>query len=214
MGRRSTGAWTVYESTRLELSYLIRNGYIKKNCIGSGQLAWDNGLGQRTATMGFKSSYLMDEDEKYVELTYTVTARDGQETHYNYRIYFVEVPSNLGKGKVLYFQCPRTRRKCRILYMAYGYPQFMCRQAYKYRLYYDCQITSKLNKYNDAYWRLESHLKKIEGPSCYGSRTYRGELTKTAKRYCRLYEKQAWNEKARWTLGMPLSLLKYALKDI
>src|SRR6476619_2486578 len=105
MGRRSTGAWTVYESTRLELSYLIRNGYIKKNCIGSGQLVWDNGRGQRTATMGFKSSYLMDEDEKYVELTYTVTARDGQETHYNYRIYFVEVPSNLGKGKILYFQC-------------------------------------------------------------------------------------------------------------
>ena len=208
MGRHSKGAWTVYESTRLEMSFLLKKGYIRKNYIGTGQLTWNNGRGEKIASAGFRSSYLMDEDERYVELTYTVTTRDGQKTGYNYKIYFVEVPSNLGKGKILYFQCPRTRRKCRILYMAYGSPKFICRQAYCYRIYYDCQVASKLRKYNEAYWRLESHLKKIEDRSGFGTRTFKGGLTKAAKRYCRLYEKQTWNEKARWTLGMPLSLLK------
>jgi hypothetical protein len=53
-------------------------------------------------------------------------------------------------------------------------------KAYSYRLYYDCQIASKLDIYNDKYWRLSKQIASITKKSCEGQRTFLGGLTKAA----------------------------------
>src|SRR5688572_15643281 len=115
MGRPRTGAWSVYESIRIELPYLLKHGYIKKHCIVSSRLTWTDGRNPVSASVGFKSSYLA-ENENYIELTYTLTVGGGEPIACNYRVQLEEVPSNLGKGKVLYFSCHESYRRCRILY--------------------------------------------------------------------------------------------------
>jgi hypothetical protein len=106
MGRPSTGAWTVYESLRIELSYLLEHRYLVKGEKRGGMLSWTNQDGKDTGTIGIECSYLNSDDEKYIRLKYTATNKLGQKTDYNYKTLLVEVDSNLGKGKVLYFACP------------------------------------------------------------------------------------------------------------
>ena len=208
MGRYSTGAWTVYGSTRIEMSYLLKVGYIKKNCIVQGEMSWINNMGQKTAALRIKTNYKPNGGNNYIELDYRITKSNGEKKDFNYKIELFEQPSNLGKGSVLYFICPVTWRKCRVLYMAYGYEKFKSREAYQHRLYYDCQMSSKLGKYNDNYWRIDKQLSKIEKAACRGNRTYKGKPTKGANRYNRLYEKQQWMDEARWTIGVPKCLKK------
>ena len=43
MGRFSTGAITTGEAQRIELSWLIKQGWISKGGIISGTLSWNNG---------------------------------------------------------------------------------------------------------------------------------------------------------------------------
>jgi hypothetical protein len=205
MGRYSTGAWTVYESLRLELSYLLKHGFIKKGCVITAPVTWTNNHGKQSGSINFKSSYL-GKGNNYVELTYTLTKQNGEKLNRNYKVCLHEQPSNLGKGSVLYFLCPQSGRKCRILYSAYGSNLFKSRESYQHRLYYDCQQSSKLSKYNDNYWRLENQMKKIQVKSCYGERTYKGLLTKSATRYNRLSLKQTRMDELRWTLGAPKSI--------
>lgn len=182
MGRPSTGAWTVYESLRIELSYLIKNKYLRKGKKQSSILSWANQHGKNSGSITIVLSYLEEVEEKYVRLIYTSTDKLGQKTDHDYKVFFVQVESNLGKGKVLYFLCPTTGKKCRILYKAYNSIIFKSREAYQNRLYYDCQHASKLDKYNDNFWRIDKYVSKISKVSCRGKRTYKGELTKAAER--------------------------------
>jgi len=206
MGRGSTGAWTVYESKRIELSWLLKKGFIKKNCKISANISWTDSKNENAGNIGIVSSYSIEGNQNFLELNYTHTDREGNKNDYNYSIQFFEQPSNLGKGKILYFVCPQTFRKCRILYMAYGSQIFKSREAYRHRLYYDSQIASKLSKYNDSFWRLDSYLNKLEPRACRGERTFKGRLTKAAQRYNKLYTKQCLMEELRWTLGAPKCL--------
>ena len=142
-------------------------------------------------------------------VSYSITSRtDGTKTDRRYKVYLHEVDSNLGKGKVLYFLCPQSGAKCRILYQAYDSVLFKSRDSYRNRLYYDCQQTSKLNRYNDNYWRIEKHLEKVKKEACHGKRTYKGELTKAAQRYNKLVYKQGEMDQLRWTMGVQKSLKK------
>lgn len=206
MARLSTGAWTVYESLRIEMPYLLKRGYIKKGCVMHFNLNWSDQRGNASGNISCISSYLNNPGEQYLELIYTLTKRDGTKTHRRYKVYLHEQDSNLGKGKVLYFLCPQSGRRCRILYSAYGSELFKARTSYQHRLYYDCQQASKLSRYNDTYWRIDSHLEKISDVSDSGHRTYRGEPTKAAQRYIRLLEKQYRMDHLRWTAGMPKAL--------
>lgn len=196
----------MYESKRIELSWLLKQGFIRKNCIISASISWKNSHGGDAGNIGIRSSYENESSGNYLELTYIHTDRDGNKTDHNYRIRFFEQPSNLGKGTVLYFICPQTFRKCRILYMAYGSQRFKSRLGYRHRLYYDGQIASKLSQYNDSFWRLDAYLNTLEKRACRGERTFKGRLTKAAQRYNRLYSKQCLMEELRWTLGAPKSL--------
>jgi hypothetical protein len=143
-------------------------------------------------------------------LKYTITDRSGKKTALNYRVWLIEVDSNLGKGKVLYFKCPQTGKRCRILYKAYDSDIFKSREAYKNILYYDCQQSSKLSRYNENYWRIDKHLSAIKTQASKGDRTYKGLLTKRAVRFNWLSLKQMKMDHLRWTEGVPKRLRQFS----
>jgi hypothetical protein len=80
----------------------------------------------------------------------------------NYKVNIVTMPSNLGKGNVLYFICPLTNQRCRKLHLING--KFMHRSTLSNPLY-SKQIESKrwreLNKLFGAPFELEKLYDKL-----------------------------------------------------
>jgi hypothetical protein len=134
MGRPSTGAWTVYESLRIELTYLLKHNYFRKGRIASGNLDWSNQHGKKLGSIGLICCYGSLDTEKFIVLKYTVTDRSGKKTALNYRVWLIEVDSNLGKGKVLYFKCPRLGQALQNIYKAYDSDIFKSRSIQKHTL--------------------------------------------------------------------------------
>ena len=108
MGRWSTGAETCQGSKRIELSFLIKKGYLQKGRRTQGSIEWTHN-GRPNGDIKIFCSYT---EEKFIRLVYKLTDhREGKEYNYDYKIYLTSIPSNLGKGEVLYFICPETRKK-------------------------------------------------------------------------------------------------------
>ena len=122
-------------------------------CPFAGTTSWNTGA---------SITFLLSKDETGIclELIYSKTIKEKKES-FNYKVRIVSVPSNLGKGNNYYFTCPISGKRCKILYMAYGSNYFKCRNAYQNRIYYLCQLSSRLNLNNDIYWRVERQLKTL-----------------------------------------------------
>jgi hypothetical protein len=214
MGRDSTGAWTTDECLRIELSYLLKTKYLVRGRITTGSLAWRYN-GNPSGTINILSSWLTGEGQRpYIRLTYTTTDRaTGVKEDRDDTVYLEARPSNLGKGEVLYFICPSSGQRCRILYKAYGSRIWKSRTAYQNRIYYPTQKSSKRNISNDRYWQLESQIDKLTGKRRPG--TYRGKLTKRALRLKRL---EFWQDEADYMRfrpeAYPLSLRKALFSDL
>ena len=170
---------------RLELSGLIRDGMIKKDGICTGVLSWSRG--------GSISIVIQNTNkERFIQLSYT----GGREAKVmDYKIYLDSVPSNLGTGEVLFFICPITGERCRILYKAYDSPIFKSRQAYNNRIYYRLQQTSKNWLENTRYWNLNSRIKELE--QLRYTYSYKGNKTKRALLLQKLQDEQAIADKRR-----------------
>jgi hypothetical protein len=180
MGRHTTGIITTGQACRIELKYLLKQGYIQKDCRIPRTLSWSDG-----SSMQIYSVYT--NSEKYIKLTYTLTERaTGKKFEYDYEIELVEIPSNLGKGNVLFFVCPESYNRCRILYRCYGYHKFKCRKAYRTRIYYNLQIQSEHYYNNERYFRTEEKLNKLESER--RSYYYKGKPTKRLKRILKLQQ--------------------------
>ncbi|UQD54999.1 hypothetical protein [Flavobacterium sp. K5-23] len=110
-------------------------GYLNYG-IKSGIISWSSS-GEVLSRIGIKSTIL--EHEKFITLDYK---QSGESINYNVRI--VSIPSNLGKGEILYFVCPNTGKHCRKLYHNSKY--FLHREAYRY-LYYEKQLESKKSRF-------------------------------------------------------------------
>lgn len=106
-------------------------GYLD-NGIKSGVITWSIS-GEVTSRIGIKSN--ITEYKKTITLDYK---QDGEIINYNVNI--ISIPSNLGKGQILYFVCPNTGKRCRKLFHCSKY--FLHREAFNY-LYYEKQIESK-----------------------------------------------------------------------
>jgi hypothetical protein len=199
MGRNSTGAMTTRQVLRIELSFLLTKGFIVKDNICNFNLSWSSG-----DNISVSSRY--DEIEKSLQLAYTTTHKNtGEKKKYDYKIELTSVPSNLGKGEVIYFICPITGKKARILYKCYGSEIWKSRFAYKNRIYYQSQIGSGHNVYNDKYWALERSLKELKTKP--KKEHYRGKPTRIIKRISALEEKKERFDFLRWTI-IPKSLQK------
>jgi hypothetical protein len=193
MGRNSTGAVAVNEVMRIELSFMLKMGYIKQGHTIQSTMSWTGG-----GEIWFKS-YLED-DRGYLRLKYNIVDRSTQkQTKYDYEIPLTSLPSNLGAGRVPYFVCPQSFKRCRVLYKCYGSDIWKSRQAYQNRIYYRSQQCSKLDYHNTRYWTLESQLEKLDKPR---KKTYRGILTKLQQRKFMLQNKLWWHDERRW-LCMP-----------
>mgnify|MGYP003110018106 CR=1 FL=1 len=170
-------AETVSGSCRIDMRFMIRNSYILRNAETIGVLSWTGGQEVR-----FRC--LMTKTEKYLRLMYSVTNRNGKNTEYDYKIEIVEVQSNLGKGTILYFLCPESWKRSRILISAYGEPKFLNREYYEtkfgLRVYYGCQKTSKPDYHNTRYFDLKRKVVKLgaELKEKHRNTHYRGKPTK------------------------------------
>jgi hypothetical protein len=188
MGRYPTGAITTGEAVRIELSYLLKEKYIERGCKVSGFLAWNNG-----STISIESKYLGD--EKYIRLYYTLTKPSGEEFKLDYKIQLTSIPSNLGRGEVLYFVCPISGRRARILYRAYGSHYFKSRQAYRKRIYYPCQTSPKSLYNSERYFALERQIERL--PPARKSH-YQGKETRHQKRIRKLEALKEYHDLKRW----------------
>ena len=201
MGRRTTGAIHNKGAMRIELSYLLKQGFIKKNCNKFIKLSWSNGNNINLYTC-------YTNEEKYIRLVYEIyDKKTGEKEEFDYKIQIIEFASNLKKGKVLYFLCPESMNKCRILYYCYGSQKWKSIKAYNNRIYYESQMVSKYDYHNIRYWQIDKQIKELEAKR--KSYVYKGEKT---KRYLKLQELRARQEKfdeLRWSIGMPKRLMGY-----
>jgi hypothetical protein len=203
MGRHSTGALTNESIKRIDINYLMKNGFIKSNEIISGRLTWTDG-----GNINFESEFT--DYKQYLRLTYCITNNNnGEKIHMDYVIQLRAIPSNLGRGEVWYFLCPISGRYARILYLAYGSEYFKCRKAYRNRIYYKSQICSKSFIDSEKYFILKDKLEKLY-PRLKKT-NYQGKETRLNKRIRNLEYKMEYYDSLRW-ISFEKLLDKYPMK--
>ena len=197
MSRSSNLKYKTGESNRLDLRVLLQQGQIKNGYFITGTIEWTNG-----SSISYESKYT--KDEVYFRVIYTITDyRTGKETDYDYRINFVKIPSNLGKGEILYFVCPESNRLARVLFMAYGHHKYIHRDwyldYYGVRLYYNSQSISKEDYHNTMYFNYQSKVKDLESILFvkYRKLFYKGQPTKDYKKLILLKLKRDFHNRKR-----------------
>ncbi|NQY10432.1 MAG: hypothetical protein HRT71_13080 [Flavobacteriales bacterium] len=160
---------------QMNVSKLKQWGYLKPNQItNDATLNWSrNGepIGNISINVDTHS------EQPYIELDYKY-----KDEPRKYKVKLVSMPSNLGKGIVWYFLCPKTNKRCRKLYSIDGY--FYHREAFTGCMY-DTQTQSKdyrqLDKTLGAYFRSENLYSELYKK--HFKKTYAGKPT---KRYLRI----------------------------
>jgi len=122
----------------------------------------------------------------HLQLEFCIDKKTGEKIKMYYKVQIEFKPSNLGKGYVLYFICPVSFRRCRILYRAYGSQYFKAREAYQYRLYYTAQTSSKKYQIIDRFDTVRNKVEKIWESKTRKQTTFRGKPTKQAIRKTKL----------------------------
>jgi hypothetical protein len=169
MGRNSSLP-TVYDfCNKINISDLIRWKYFKPNTLVSGTITFKN----------FNSEYFKVSiqvfncpDQPYTELNYTING-----ITINYRIYFELFPSNLGKGLVWFFICPRSGKRCRKLYLIGSH--FYHRSAYNFGTYQTQTLGTKdkfLVKQFDKMVKSDNAKRKLYSKNF--KKHYKGKPTK------------------------------------
>lgn len=129
---------------QISISKLKEWQYLEPETLKAGTLSWSQN-GKEIGSISIKSN--MTAGQPYIQLSYTYN----KEESVNYKVRLVSVPSNLGVGKLWYFLCPETGKRCRKLYGAGKY--FLHREAYPDAMY-ESQTYSKLMRNMDRYFSL------------------------------------------------------------
>lgn len=178
MGRYWGMAQTTNRASKIDLRIMLKDGSIQNGKFTSGSISW---------TYGGGVSFVCDcaTEEKYLRLIYSI-----DETSFDYKIKIVVTPSNLGKGEVLYFQCPKTSKYARVLYSSYGFEYFVHRDFYLStlgrRLYYNSQSTPRLGYNNTLYFNLKNRVDEMAKElffKKYKKLHYKGVATREMKKY-------------------------------
>jgi hypothetical protein len=146
---------TLYDNCKIiSISDLKRWEYLKPNQYKSGVITWSR---HRNKTGSISIAVNTNAEPPYMELDYTCN-----KAPINYRVQLVTIPSNLGKGVIWFFICPRTGRRCRKLHCADTY--FYHRSAFR-GCFYEKQIQShyyrKLEKQFGLLFGIDEVYKKI-----------------------------------------------------
>lgn len=187
MGRPSTGVMSTTEADTLNISVLVKGGAIKKGEELSGSINFPSG-----SSVSFRSKYTAE--EIYLELSYKAGENNRKE-----RIELATLPSNLGKGEILYFVCPVRYELCRILYRAYNSETWKSREAYRNRIYYPLQLHAKVGRENSRYWYYERKLEHLykQRQSYY----FKGRPTKRLQRVEGIEGRRDEANEMRFTIG-------------
>jgi len=112
---------TLYdEALTISISKFKEWGYLNPGQHVRHTLTWRN-MGIKTGQTSLIINTLTK--KPYIELEYKYMDKP-----INYQIFLISKPSNLGKGIIWYFLCPRTNKSCRILYLVGG--MFLHREAF------------------------------------------------------------------------------------
>lgn len=160
---------TLYnEALKLNISKLKDWGYLKPAQFKAGTLNWKQ-YGNDAGSISVRGNTTTE--QPYIELEYKYKGEPR-----NYKVLLVYTRSNLGKGKVWYFLCPKTLKRCRVLYLIGGY--FYHRSAFKGCMY-ESQTQTKgyrqLDKTIGAYFRAEMYYEQINRK--HFKKTYAGKPT-------------------------------------
>ena len=154
----------------LNISNFKKWNYLVYDTRQSGTLTWSNRFDEVTSRLTVQMVF--NENEQYFYLNYKCNGNS-----YYYKVVLTSIPSNLGKGKVWYFICPFTLRRCRKLYLISE--RFMHRSNLPSGMY-ECQTKSKkwraMEKAYGAYFDLDRHYKQLY--SKYFKTHYNGMPTK------------------------------------
>ena len=117
---------TLFDEVKtISISDLNRWKYLVPKQRISGVISWSrNGEKTGSISLAVNNTAVCP----FMELDYKSNG-----TPINYKVYLASTPSNIGKGVVWYFICPRTRKRCRKLYLIDGY--FYHRSAFKGCMY-------------------------------------------------------------------------------
>lgn len=162
MAKPNTFPALLDDALQIHLSKLKAWGYLQPGQNKTGTITWSR-QGNRTGRISIRVNTLTD--RPFIELDYSYN-----EEPRKYIVELVAVPSNLGIGMVWYFLCPKTRKRCRILYSIDGY--FLHRTAFAGSMY-EKQTHSKSYrelgklfgatfKRSDLYYKInQKHFKKF-----------------------------------------------------
>ena len=130
---------TLYDTClQISITALKRNQFLKPEHFASGNLTWSRN-GNKEASISITIN--TRSESPYLELNYTANGNP-----IKYSVQLVSISSNIGKGLIWYFICPRTGKRCRKLYLADTY--FYHRSAFRGCMY-QCQTYSR--KYRDLH---------------------------------------------------------------
>lgn len=186
MGRTTITAINIYQPLRLELSSLLKNKVLVKGKTTSSIIEWKKGA-------SIKLIARWKEEEQALYLSYSSNHKtEHQRQPFNYKIELTSVPSNLGKGEILYFVCPDTGRNCRKIYLCPNTMIFKSREAHPKRLYYKCQRKSKYDRWLTRYFDTQKELEALEQQPY--RKTYNNKPTRKALQIEQLKERLALYE--------------------
>lgn len=168
---------TLYDEVlQIHISKLKKWGYLEHGQTINRTINWSsngNPIGSISIMVNTRSEY------PYIELDYKYKDKPR-----NYKIYLTSTTSNLNKGKIWYFLCPKTNKRCRKLYLIGGY--FLHREAFNGCMY-ETQTQSKkyrqLDKTLGACFRTDDLYSQLYQK--HFKKTYAGKPT---KRYLRIME--------------------------
>ena len=172
---------TLYnEALQINISKLKDWGYLDPKQIKSGTLNWSsNGIPTGSISIMVNTQTA----RPYIELDYKYRGEPR-----NYKLYLITTPSNLNRGKIWYFICPQTNKRCRKLYLIGGY--FLHREAFKGCMY-ETQTKSKkyrqLDKTLGAYLRSDKLYSELYKKNF--KKTYAGKPTKKYLRIVKQIQK-------------------------
>jgi hypothetical protein len=144
MPRYSTYPFLFDDVLSISITKLREWEYLKMNTFKSGDITWSRN-GEVTSKLSIR--VVINNDEQFVKLDYKCNG-----TPYNYKIYLEWLESNLGKGKVWYFICPFTKKRCRKLHLINE--QFMHRSNLPSGMYESQTKSKKWRGWDKVYGSL------------------------------------------------------------
>jgi hypothetical protein len=177
MPKVSTYPRLYQDGTILKLSRLKEWGYLDPGKIQTGTITWSR-QGDETASLQLQSRTY--QEPWLIRLSYNYKKEPFQE---EIRLY--SIPSNIGKGRIHYFICPVTGKKCRNLYLYAG--RFIHREAVPGAMYETQTYSHKsrvLCRLFDAHFGEDRAYEQLYKKGF--KRQYKGKPTKKYKKVLRM----------------------------